>query len=100
MGQVSAGHGKHGSSDAEFDAPAAVAVHGGELYVADCDNNRVQVFAPNRHGRMRFARVFGGEGHAPGRFHWPMGLAFVRGLLSVVPAGWLRLFTVPELQEL
>ena len=75
--------GREGSGDGEFRFPSAVAAHGGELYVVDRWNNRVQArrprpaapsparhapprlprqaFAPDRHGRMRFARAFGGE---------------------------------------
>ena len=32
---------------------------------------------------MRFARAFGGEGSAPGRFTFPAGVTVVRGLLVV-----------------
>ena len=76
-----------------------------ELYFVDSLNHRVQArcprltapssarhapprlprqaFAPDRHGRMRFARAFGGFGHAPGQFKMPWGVAVVRGLLVV-----------------
>ena len=100
---------------------------GGELYVTDCSNDRVQarrprpaapsparhapprlprqVFAPDRHGRMRFARAFGGEYMAardedvayedvsppPGQFFAPWGIAVVRGLLVVSEGGGKRL---------
>ena len=58
-------------------------VLGGELFVSDRVNHRIQVFAPDADGRMRFKRKFGGQGLAPGRFHEPRGLAAVRGKLVV-----------------
>ena len=36
---------------------------------------------------MRFARAFGSEGHAPGQFKYPWGLAAVRGLIVVSEHG-------------
>jgi hypothetical protein len=80
--------GRRGSGDGEFDDPMGIATHGGELYVVDRNNHRVQarrprpaaprparhapprlsrqVFAPDRHGRMRFACAFGDRGDARG----------------------------------
>ena len=95
--------GRRGSGDGEFRYPQAVAAHGGELYAVDHDNSRIQaaptlrrpapsptqtpvarqVFTPDRHGRMRFARAFGGKGDAPGQFDGPCGVAVVRGLVVV-----------------
>ena len=49
--------------------------------------------APDRHGRMRFARAFGGEGDAPGQFKWTQGVAFVRGLLVVSESYRLQVLT-------
>ena len=75
--------GRRGRGDGEFSHPSPIAAHGGELYIADAGNNRVQVFSPDRRGRMRFARAFGGEGKAPGQFYRPWGVTVVRGLLVV-----------------
>ena len=85
------------------------------LYVVDMSNHRVQarrprpaapsparhapprlprqVFAPDRHGRMRFARAFGGQGDAPGQFVSPFGVAVVRGLLVVSEEKRLQVLT-------
>ncbi len=93
----------------------AVAAHGGELYVSEFGNHRVQArrprraapsparhvpprlprqaFAPDRHGRMRFARAFGGQGVSPGQFKTPWGMAVVRGLLVVWDAIRLQVLT-------
>ena len=49
--------------------------------------------APDRHGRMRFARAFGGEGEAPGHFAFPQGVTVVRGLLVVSEARRLQVLT-------
>ena len=49
----------------------------------DVRPDHLQVFAPDRHGRMHFSRAFGGRGGAPGQFRWPWGVAVVRGLIVV-----------------
>ena len=50
--------------------------------------------APDRHGRMRFARAFGGWGFAPGQFKGgPRGVAVVRGLLVVSEPKRLQVLT-------
>ena len=49
--------------------------------------------APDRHGRMRFARAFGSKGDAPGQFEYPSGLAVVRGLLVVSEETRLQVLT-------
>jgi len=107
--------GRVGSGDGEFRYPSAVAAHGGELYVTDQGNHRVQarrprpaassparhapprlprqVIAPDRHGRMRFARAFGGKGDTPGQFVRPQGVAVVRGLLVVSEKTRLQVLT-------
>ena len=57
----------------------------GELYVVEFGNHRVQAFAPDRHGRMRFARALGGKGAARlgGQFEFPTSIAVARGMLVV-----------------
>ena len=49
--------------------------------------------APDRHGRMRFARAFGSKGDAPGQFDQPHGVAIVRGLLVVSERKRLQVLT-------
>ena len=51
------------------------------------------MFAPDRHGRMRFARAFGGEGDAPGQFEVPECVTVVRGLLVVSEPMRLQVLT-------
>jgi tripartite motif-containing protein 2/3/tripartite motif-containing protein 71 len=75
--------GRKGSGDGEFNHPTTVAAHGGEVFVVDHCNHRVQVFAPGEHGRLAFARAIGSYGEAAGQFDRPWGVAVVRGLLLV-----------------
>ncbi len=65
--------GSHGSAPGQFDLPWGIAVNPstGEVYVADQNNNRVQVFDPNG----AFLRQFGTQGSAPGQFDLPYGIA-------------------------
>lgn len=46
----------------------------GNLYVADSQNHRIQVFDPNG----RFLRQWGGEGTQPGQFKEPWGVAVAK----------------------
>ena len=76
--------GRKGSGDGEFAIPLLTS----RRTVVSCTSwtmttDRVQAFAPDRRGRMRFARAFGGKGDAPGQFQIPWGVAVVRGLLVV-----------------
>ena len=86
--------GYRGNDEEEFNNPSGVAlggISGGELFVADRYNQRVQVFAAGLDGQMRFARMFGGKGDAPGQFKDPVGVACVRGRLVVSEAVGQRL---------
>jgi len=54
-----------------FFGPRGVAVSGGEIYVTDTGNERVQVFAPDG----TFLRTFGGFGTGPAQLVEPVGIA-------------------------
>jgi len=61
-----------GSGNGEFSSPGGVAVDGvGKIYVADTNNNRVQVF--NSGGVFQYA--FGSSGTGNGQFNTPYGIA-------------------------
>lgn len=60
-----------GSGRGEFDDPTGSAVAGGEVFVADARNGRIQVFDFDG----RFLREFGTPGDAPGQLGRPMNLA-------------------------
>jgi tripartite motif-containing protein 2/3 len=70
---IFAGTGVGGSGDGEFKLPEGITVLGssGEVAVADCDNDRVQIFD----GEGNYKRQFGTEGkEADGQFFCPSGL--------------------------
>lgn len=54
-----------------FFGPRSVAVAGGEIYVTDTGNERVQVFSSDG----TFLRAFGGYGSEPGKLLEPVGIA-------------------------
>ena len=66
--------GTHGSGAGELNCPTGLAISGGELYVADSGNHRVQVFGLDG----KIARAWGSEGKGPGQFDHPDSIA-VRG---------------------
>ncbi len=64
--------GSEGSGDGQFNFPRAIAIGpDGNVYVADSDNHRVQVFGPTG----TFVRKWGGYGAGPGQFDVPQGIA-------------------------
>ena len=81
--------GSHGTALGRLRHPNGVAGHsgseqeylagGGELFVADSDNDRVQVFTL----AGRPLRAIGSSGAAPGQFRAPCGVALCAGLLLV-----------------
>jgi DNA-binding beta-propeller fold protein YncE len=71
---IFAGTGEEGSGDGEFDSPRGITVLGssGEVAVADCNNDRVQIFD----SEGKYKRQFGTLGEeADGQFNCPSGLA-------------------------
>ncbi|MBC7235723.1 MAG: TIGR03663 family protein, partial [Chloroflexi bacterium] len=70
--QALAAWGSQGSGAGQFMAPKGLAVDAaGNVYVADSQNHRVQVLAPDG----SFLREWGSEGNAPGQFKEPWGIA-------------------------
>jgi hypothetical protein len=69
---IFAGTGKEGSGDGEFDHPRGITVLGssGEVAVADCCNDRVQIFD----SEGKYKRQFGTAGKEDGQLQHPLGL--------------------------
>ncbi|MCW5865514.1 MAG: hypothetical protein KIT52_20670 [Anaerolineae bacterium] len=59
-----------GNGDGQFDDPFGVAVYGGNVYVADTFNHRVEVFDTNGN----YLDKWGSEGSGDGQFKYPYGL--------------------------
>ena len=75
-----------GNVDGAFMFPTYIALDaGGNVYVTDTLNCRVQVFDPNG----KYTRTVGGNGDVPGKFTRPKGVAVDSlGDLYVVDSGW------------
>jgi hypothetical protein len=87
---ANSGSGSGGSGNAEFSYVFGIAVSPeGEVFVADRNNNRVQVL--DRNGT--FKRKFGSNGSAPGQFNQPQDIAFLLdGTLIVGDNSYLHYF--------
>ncbi len=65
--------GSLGSGQGQFNYPGAIRVaKSGNVYVADTNNHRIQVFS----NTGEFLFMWGSFGTAPGQFQYPQGLAF------------------------
>jgi len=71
--------GGKGTAPGEFSDPTGLAVSGGELFVADARNGRIQVFDLDG----TFKRMFGRPGDGPGELGRPMNLTIHNGELYV-----------------
>ena len=74
--------GKEGSGLLEFNCPYGVTISPitGHIYIADCDNHRIQVLNPD----LTFSHTFGTKGSAKGQFKNPRDIAIDRqGLVYV-----------------
>ena len=74
--------GKQGSGPLEFDVPCSITISpiSGHIYIADCDNHRIQVLNPD----LTFSHTFGTKGQAKGKFCNPRSVAIDRqGLVYV-----------------
>src|SRR5574340_55872 len=69
--QFVAAWGEKGSGPGQFNDPTGIAVAGGEVFVSDSRNGRIQVFD----FKGRFKRQFGTPGKEPGQLGRPMNLA-------------------------
>jgi hypothetical protein len=77
-------------NDGRLRRPMSVAMHAGELFVADQDNHHLKVFAPGDDDRMQYKRCLGSKGSSPGKFKAPWGVCILRGLLLVTEKGRKR----------
>ena len=78
--------GTFGNGYGQFTNPAGVCCTAdGLLYVADCDNHRVQVFRQDTHA---YVRQFGSKGTGDGKFQYPAGVCLGSdGLVYVTDNG-------------
>ena len=84
--------GSSGKGQGQFDDPFDIVVcdKSGNIAVADCQNNRIQLFTPDG----KFLREFGQNGEGPDRLHEPFSVAFTRsGEIVVVHSGQISMFT-------
>jgi DNA-binding beta-propeller fold protein YncE len=73
--------GSAGAGDGQFNYPRAIAIApDGNVYVADSENHRIQVFTPDGD----FVNQWGSYGSGPGQFDVPQGIAIDAGGLVYV----------------
>ena len=77
--QLDLSWGERGTGPGQFHDPTGIAVAGGEVFVADARNARIQVFDHDG----RFLRQFGERGETPGRLGRPMNLTVAMNELYV-----------------
>jgi DNA-binding beta-propeller fold protein YncE len=84
-GKLVGAWGPSGSAPGQLSAPVGIAYFQGHLYVADTENNRVQVFTP----QGRFVRGWGTLGQGNGQLAGPSGIAVdpVKNLVYVLDTG-------------
>jgi tripartite motif-containing protein 71 len=78
----------------EFYDPTGLAIRGDYLFVADTENNRIQVFGIKPDGNLEFKFIFGKEGKELGEFSCPSGLAINGNYLFVADGGNNRIQTI------
>lgn len=71
--------GRAGSGPGELSHPTGIKIYRNDIFVADSENNRIQVF--DLEGRYK--RQFGSFGKEPGQFNKPWNLIFVEDELYV-----------------
>ena len=74
--------GSYGNGPLQFCYPAGIAINKttGQVYVADCDNHRVQVLNTD----LTFSHMFGNRGSGQGQYKYPRGVAIdSQGLVYV-----------------
>ncbi len=84
-GQVVAMQGKTGEAEGNFDRPSGIALHpGGNLFITDQGNDRVQVLGPD----LAFVAQFGTQGSEPGLLEGPSDIAMApNGTFFIADAG-------------
>lgn len=80
--------GKQGNGDGQFNTPRGVTVHGEELWVADRDNYRIQIFEKSTGNFLRKFGLMGSE--QEGRFNYPYCIAFDSGDNALIADGQNR----------
>uniref|UniRef100_A0A1X7U966 SMP-30/Gluconolactonase/LRE-like region domain-containing protein n=1 Tax=Amphimedon queenslandica TaxID=400682 RepID=A0A1X7U966_AMPQE len=81
-GDLIASVGKEGSGPLQFNTPHGIAISAikGQVYIADCNNHRIQVLNPD----LTFSHSFGSYGSANGQFQRPADIAIdSQGLVYV-----------------
>jgi len=73
------GAGRRGTKIGEFRQPLGLARHKTEIFVADSENHRIQVFDL----LGKFLRCFGKKGELPGDFNRPASVGICRGKVVV-----------------
>ena len=84
------GNGTSGTGNGEFSSASGIAVsQGGEIYIADQGNHRIQVLDHNG----TFKSKFGSYGFAPGQLYYPKDLVFLNdGTLVVGDRNYFHYF--------
>ena len=75
--------GSQGAAQGQLNYPIGVAVSAGEVFVADCGNDRIQVFRLDG----TFVRTWGSQGAAQGQLNSPIGVAVSAGEVFVAEYG-------------
>jgi len=79
-----------GQTWCQLNCPQDVASYGGELFVSDTHNDRIQVLSTD----MSWLGVIGCKGTGPGQFRYPRGVAIANGLLYVCEATRIQALTL------
>jgi len=82
--------GKFGTGVGEFNCPSGIDINDQCTYIADCGNNRVQVF---HLGNCTYSHQWGSEGSADGQFLGPHELRFFQDLCYVGDRKGVHVFT-------
>ena len=90
--------GEAGSAVGQLCRPVELALHRGELFVADQGNHRLSIFSPGAEGFLDVegasVRTLGSHGTAPGQFVNPAGLAIAVGHLIVGEKTRVQVLTI------
>jgi hypothetical protein len=76
--------GSCGQDDGQFKNPYGICMDKNEVYVADSDNHRIQVFNKKD---LKFLRKFGSYGQDDGQFNYPYGICMDQNEVYVADSG-------------